>query len=276
MPRKKPQIFPNPTAFSLNGIKPQAAVRREISTRSQLNSLENTIIYGEDDALPLRITKLTSESPAALACINTTAKYIKGSGFSNKDLMRLKVDKNGTTLWQFHTQLCQWIAQLSGYSVNFKFDASGKITNSYILPFEGVRLVKPDDTGHISMVKYNPYFGTQEFKKEYTTEYHTFDKNQVLNQMEDEGNKFVIPLQKPIELGDGDIIITDDKSFIKFNFKSGEIEVSADMITFNIKSSFAINSATLTHNGINVGDTHTHTQGNDSANNTQVATNPPS
>ncbi len=190
MPRKPPQIFPNPTAFSLNGPKPQAAVRREISKRSQLNTRENTIIYGEDDALPLRITKLTSESPAAMACINTVAKYIKGSGFSNKELMNLKVDKNGTTLWQFHTQLCQWLAQLSGFSVNFKFDAGGKITNSYILPFEGVRLVKPDDLGYITKVKYNPYFGTQEEKKEDTTEYHTFDKNQVLNQMEEDGNLF--------------------------------------------------------------------------------------
>ena len=97
----------------------------------------------------------------------------------------------------------------------------------------------------------------------------------VLQIIEDEGNKFVIPLQKPIDLGDGDIIITDDKSFIKFNFKSGEIEVSADMITFNIKSSFAINSATLTHNGVNVGDTHVHTQGADSAGNIQQNTGVP-
>lgn len=190
MGRKKTQISPNPTAFSRNGKQPQAAVKREISTRSQINTLENTLIYGEDDALPLRIAKLANESPATMACLKTISKYIKGSGFSDPNLMRLKVDKNGTTLWQFHTMLCDMLPLFTGFAVNFKFDGTGGITNSYVLSFESVRLCKPDDTGYIGTIKYNPYFGTQEYKKEFTTEYHVFDRQQVINQMQNEGTDF--------------------------------------------------------------------------------------
>lgn len=191
MPRKKPQIFPNPTAFSLTGKQPVAAVKREISTRSQINTLENTIIYGEEDALPLKIAKLVADSPATSACVSTRARFTKGAGFSKADLMKLKIDKNGTTLWQLHTQLCDMLALFRGFAVNFKFDAGGGITNAYLLSFESVRLVKPDDLGYITEVKYNPYFGVAgEFKKDFTICYHTFDKEQVLNQMAEEGNSF--------------------------------------------------------------------------------------
>lgn len=190
MPRKKPLISPNPTAFYRNGKQPQASVKREISTRSQINTQEDTIIYGEDDALPLRIAKLVNESPAAMACINTVAKYIKGSGFSNKDLMTVKIDKNGTTLWQLHTMLCDMVALFRGYAVNFKFDAGGRITNTYPLSFESTRLTKPDDNGFISKIKYNPYFGTAEYKKDQTTDYYVFDIQEVVNQMQEDGNKF--------------------------------------------------------------------------------------
>ncbi|MCW8930904.1 MAG: hypothetical protein OQL19_11770, partial [Gammaproteobacteria bacterium] len=72
----------------------------------------------------------------------------------------------------------------------------------------------------------------------------------VLQILEDEGNKFVIPLQKAIDLNDGDVIVTDDKSFIKFNFKSGAIEISSASLTVNVSGAVAINSATLTHNGV--------------------------
>lgn len=190
MPRKKPLISPNPTAFSLNGKKPQAAVKREISTRSQIFSTENTLIYGEDDALPLRIAKTVNESPATKACLNTISKYIKGSGFTNSDLMRLKIDKNGTTLWQLHSMLCDVISVFTGFATEFKFDGAGKITNTYVLSFECTRLTKPDDSGFVNCIKYNPYFGTQEYKKEYTKEYHVFDPQQVLNQIGEEGSDF--------------------------------------------------------------------------------------
>ena len=54
----------------------------------------------------------------------------------------------------------------------------------------------------------------------------------VLQILEDEGNKFVIPLQKAIDLKAGDVIITDDKNYIHFKFNDGTIEIQGDT-TFN-------------------------------------------
>lgn len=198
MPRKKPVKTPNPTAFSLNPVasvdvteRPEAVIKREVSTWGQIDTKYETIIYGEGDNLPQRIAQAVAESPAALACINTVSKYIKGSKFSSEALMKLKIDKYGTTLWQFHTKLCDTLALFKGFSVNFKFNREGKITNAYPMAFESCRLGKPDDLGFINRVKFNPYFGYSRVQHDDNTDtYPLFDAKEVLNQIENEGKKF--------------------------------------------------------------------------------------
>jgi len=190
MARPKKQIPPQCTVIGRNSTDPEAVIKREVSTQSQINKQEDTLIYGDGENLPLRIAQVVNDSPAASACIKTTAKYIKGSEFSNRDLMRLKIDRFGTTLWDLHTKLSDMLALFEGFAVNFKFDANGGITNSYVLSFESVRLSKPDDQGLITSAKYNPYFGVTEFKKEYTVTYPMWDKQEVLNQIEEQGTQF--------------------------------------------------------------------------------------
>lgn len=187
MPRKKQLPVPNATTFSLNGPE---SLKREVSTELQRNSTENTLIYGEHDALPLKIARFVNSSPAGKACIDTKAKYIKGAGFSNPELEKVIIDKNGTTFWQFHCMLSDMLSLFEGFAVNFKYSGDGKITNSYPLSFESVRLTKPDDNGYITSVKYNPYFGTSEYRQDYTTAYPVFDPKQALNQIQNEGTDF--------------------------------------------------------------------------------------
>jgi hypothetical protein len=81
------------------------------------------------------------------------------------------------------------------------------------------------------------------------------------------GNQDVVfALQKEIDLEDGDVYITDDKSYIHFHFKDGKIEVSAKELVFNLET-FTINAGqtnfvggSITHNGKPIDDTHQHTQ----------------
>ena len=187
---KKPLSVPQATAFVPLSTNPEAVIKREVSVSGQIDTSQETIIYGEGDNLPLRIARLVNESPAAKACINTKAKYIKGSKFSSEALMKLKIDKYGTTLWQLHTKLCDTLALFEGFSTNFKFNREGKITNTFTLSFESCRLGKPDDNGYITNVKYNPYFGTGEKKTEQTKVYPVYDQQDVLNQIAKEGKKF--------------------------------------------------------------------------------------
>lgn len=60
----------------------------------------------------------------------------------------------------------------------------------------------------------------------------------------------------------------------RIHLTPGAINLTAPSITLNA-SDVAINSGTLTHNGTNVGDTHTHPQGADSDNNSQQDTGGP-
>jgi len=182
---RKPQkryVSPYPTAYTLNPKN----LTRELSTTNQKNWLEDTILYGEDDCLPLRIAQAVEESPATSACIATVSQFIKGSRFSDQNLMSLKVDQHGTTLWDFHTQLSDYLSLFEGFAVNFKYDFEGRITNAYILPFESVRFVK-SSSRDIKLLKYNPYFGTVEYKKDYTITYNAFNPKTILNEIQAQG-----------------------------------------------------------------------------------------
>ena len=179
---KKKYVSPFPKAYQFG---PKNLVR-EKSVQSQKNWNEDTIIYGEDDALPLRIAQAVDESPATTACINTVSQFIKGSQFSDPALMKLKVDQYGTTLWDLHNQISDYMALFEGFAVNFKYDFQGTITNAYVIPFENVRFVK-SDSREISLFKYNPYFGTREYKKDMTITYHAFNPKSILNEIQTEG-----------------------------------------------------------------------------------------
>lgn len=178
--QQRQSVSPYPVVF---GGKPENLKRVE-STLSQEEAMEETIIYGNDNALPLRIAQAVEESPAASSCIETVAQFIKGSQFSDLELMDMPVDDSGTTLWDLHCTLSESLALFWGFSVNFKFDKSGKITHTFPIPFESCRFVKPGEKSpYIKLIKYNPYFGTSEYKPELTKTYPVFDSKEVNNQI---------------------------------------------------------------------------------------------
>jgi hypothetical protein len=183
--KAKPKTFVSPFPHVFGPGHEPEALKREIAVNGQKDWAEDTIIYGEDNALPLRIAHAVDESPAASSCIDTIAQFIKGSSFSNLELMNVIIDEYGTTLWDFHCGLADSCALLWGFAVNLKYNLKGRITNAYQMSFESCRFVKPcEDTPIINKIKYNPYFGTVEYKKEYTKEYPVYDQKQVLNQIQ--------------------------------------------------------------------------------------------
>lgn len=185
--RPVPTVSPFPAVFHINGKRSDPEdLKREISTPSQRNWAEGTIIYGEDDALPLRIAQAVEESPAASSCIDTISQFIKGSQFSSEKLMNLVIDKNGTTLWDLHCALSDSLALFWGFAVNLKFNEKGKITNTYQMGFESCRLQEPGEhSPYITHIKYNPYFGTLENKTEYTKTFPVFNVQNAIKQIGD-------------------------------------------------------------------------------------------
>lgn len=183
---KKEYVSPFPQSYP---VTPQN-LKRSPSTASQKNWAEDTIIYGDDDALPLRIAKLVQDSPATSACLKTISQFIKGSSFSDKSLMKVKI--NGTqTLWDLHCWLSDTLPIFEGFSVNFKYNANNKITLAYPIEFESCRFLKPEDTDpDIKCIVYNPYFGTAEYQKKYTQHYPVFNISKIQEEVQSYGAKY--------------------------------------------------------------------------------------
>jgi len=64
-------ISPSPAVFGGRKSDP-VNLKREISTKAQQDSVKDIIVYGEDNALPLRIAQAVEESPAASSCIGNS------------------------------------------------------------------------------------------------------------------------------------------------------------------------------------------------------------
>lgn len=176
-------ISPSPMVFGGKKSEPED-LKRQISTPNQRDGFEEIILYGKDNALPLRIAKAVEESPAASSCIATVSKFIKGSGFSDEEMMKYVVDQNGTTLWDLHCSLADSLALFWGFAVNFKYDKGGRIINTYQMSFENCRFKEPGEKSpYITEIRFNPYYGTTEYNQEYTKRYPVFNPKEILNQM---------------------------------------------------------------------------------------------
>ena len=176
MGRKKAtsQIFAS--AISYNNPEP-VALERTAAVDQQVQSTENTIIWGEDDALPLRILQAINSSPTATSCLGKVSDYMQGSGFTDPWLQAHPIDKDGTTLGQLHNQLCDYMAKLEGFSTRFTFDKKGDIVSCFVMSLESCRFVRPatQESRKIREIKYNPYWGTPLYKQDLTACYNVWE-----------------------------------------------------------------------------------------------------
>lgn len=163
-------------------------------TRPQNLTFDKYLPYfggnGYADDFPLQWHKAISESPSATACVSTIQDFLEGFGFSDTALEKKVVNSRGETLFQIHQKTSKDFGEFQGFWWHFMFDATGKITEWRVLPFESMRLGKPDSKGYIGKVVYNPYFGTKDFttlKDDETCWYHVWNPAAVKQQILLEG-----------------------------------------------------------------------------------------
>lgn len=186
---KKSKTEPFSPHVSVFNINPSAksdpvALNREEATINQVRKDTDTIVWGEDDALPLRILQAVDSSPTTTACIGTLEQFLIGSAFTDEKLMELVINKDGQTLFDLHCQICKYVANLDGFSVNFKFNGGHKITNAYLMSHESERFKTPvEGTKKIEVIRYNPYFGTDQWRLIDIKDYPTFDLEKIGEQI---------------------------------------------------------------------------------------------
>lgn len=168
-------VSPHPKAYG-TPIKSPEALERERTVESQIDRNEDIIRWGDFNNLPLLILNAVNKSPTTLSCLSITESFIRGSGFTEEDLMNLVIDKDGTTLWDLHCQIAPYLTYLESFATNFKFDGAGKIVNSYVLGAESCRFMEPKEgSKKIEFIKFNPYFGTNQYKTDYTKTFPVWD-----------------------------------------------------------------------------------------------------
>jgi len=188
MGRKKATSQIYASAVNYSHSEP-VALERTAATDQQILTGEGTIMWGDDDALPLRILQAVNQSPTAISCLGKVSDYMQGSGFTDPDLAAHVVDKDGTTLGQLHNQLCDYMSKLEGFSTRFTFDRKGDITNCYLMSMESCRFVRPtaEESRKIRQIKYNPYWGTLLYKQDLTNVYNVWEADKVTRYKEISG-----------------------------------------------------------------------------------------
>lgn len=165
---------------------------RQVASLFQLDFADKYITYGIEDAFPLKRALIVKQSPSATSCISTVCDFIEGDGLNDQDLANRIVNDRGETFAHIHSLTSQSLGENEGFYWLFKYNGMGAITNWYVLPFENCRLGQPDDTGFISKVHYNPFFGTDEYssKKKYTQIYDIFQPQAVPAQLLEQKDKY--------------------------------------------------------------------------------------
>jgi len=174
---------------------------REFVNPGQVDMAGNYLPYGEFDAFPNKISKLVDDSPVGSACISTLSDFIEGEGFSEEDLGDYVVNQRGETFAHIHNETSKSLAKFQGFAWHFTFNTSGQITNWYSIPFENCRLQKPDDSGWVSMIHYNPYFGTDEYRRVKTLCYDVFNPDPKVVQAQQAREGFDKKTKKPLYKG---------------------------------------------------------------------------
>lgn len=148
---------------------------------------------GFNDDFPLKWAKAIAESPSATSCLSTLTDFLEGFGFSDGDLEKLVVNSKGETFFQIHQKTVESFGPNEGFYWLIKYNGGGGISEWEVLPWENCRLGKPDSSGYISKIYYNPFFGTPFYKgknKDQTKIYDVFNPSAVTEQYTKQGPKY--------------------------------------------------------------------------------------
>lgn len=161
-------------------------VFRQKAPKNAVNH-QNYLPYGGDaDNFPLEWYKAIEESPTASSCLSTVVDFLVGYDFSDENLAKLVVNSRGETFGKIHQDTCKDWGAFSGFYWHFMYNGASQITEWQLLPFQNCRLGKPDDSGWISKIHYNPFLGTSEYKtsdKAQTIIYDAFNPVAIKDQM---------------------------------------------------------------------------------------------
>lgn len=170
-----------------------------------VNQSKGILDWGKRNDFPQKLIQTVYDSHTGSACMDTFIDFLEGDGIKG-EIGKFKVNKS-QTLDDLHAQVSNDMGYLEGFAINVKYNALGEKIEWKHLPFESIRLGKPDEFGFISKIHYNPYYGTADYKNENdTVVYDVYNPSEevVLKQFQDQGEKYngqvyFFAIEKPLK-----------------------------------------------------------------------------
>ena len=145
--------------------------------------ITNWEAVGGCNDFPQQLLQSVEASPTASTASDIWKDFTTGSGFVDESLGDEVVSEKGDTFQELHQSVAHDFAGLWGFAILFTYNLKGERTGARHLPFESCRLGELNDDGFTDVVKYNPYYGTDDFNERYTKTYYTYNPENVLDQI---------------------------------------------------------------------------------------------
>lgn len=143
---------------------------------------DQIIPYDNDNLYPNKVKAIAQRSGTTMSAIKTQASFLSGDGFNQ---MKIKVNKDGQTLWDILRHIATSKSWFYGYALHFNYNMLGQITSITPINFETIRW-------HKSLQKfvYNPDWAKRYIFRKDEIEYMPFnpDPEIVLNQIKEAGD----------------------------------------------------------------------------------------
>ena len=136
-----------------------------VNIKQNINVNKDIIEYGDKNSFPNDLLDTVKKSHTCNSCIDTRASFLEGV-LNSQSLADTIVNSDGESFSAVHHKVSMDYSYFEGAYLHFLYNLNGKITNIQHLPFEYCRLAAPNEFGKITHIKFNPYFGTTDYKEE--------------------------------------------------------------------------------------------------------------
>ena len=112
--------------------------------------------YDADNLYPQNVRNIVLSSKTGSGCLERYVDYIEGRGIMSEALSGVRINLDGQTLADLHSQVAGDLAMFNGFAIHANYDIEGQIVSLHHVPFENVRTAEPDDEGFIRKVALHP------------------------------------------------------------------------------------------------------------------------
>lgn len=117
--------------------------------RNKTDGVQN---YDYDNLYPQRVREIVRASGTASNCVNTYAKFLRGSGFRDKNFYKSKINSKGLTPDKLLRKITQDFSLWHGFAILVKYNFLLKVQEVFHIPWEYCRKPEEEDAKGIGKI----------------------------------------------------------------------------------------------------------------------------